>query len=262
MSKNCVFYFSGTGNSLKVAKDIAKEMQNCEIISMGNSKHYDLREEYETIGFVYPTYYRGEPKKVREFISKLNLENNPNAFYYAVTTCGKYEGNALIHIKHLLKRKNTTLHFAKKLDMFSNYVVAYEMRDTVAEETKQSQQDLRQIIKSIKNKANNKLSHTEPFQEIAYRLLIKFASNMDKNYNVSRDCTGCGICRAVCPVGNIDLDDKNRPFFKHHCEQCVACIQYCPTKAINYKDKTQSRRRYTHPDIKYSELAKMNKNDM
>jgi len=262
MSKNIIFYFSGTGNSLKVAKDIAMNMQNCEIISMGSLQYYELQAGYETIGFVYPTYYRGEPKKVREFILNLNLKNNLNTYYYAVTTCGRYEGNALIHIKHLLKRKHITLNYAKKINMFSNYVVAYDMRDTVEEQTKQSQIDLVQIIQSIKNKETNKLPITEPLQEIGYRILIKLTPKMDKNYNISNDCTRCGICKNVCPVDNIGLDDNNKPYFKHHCEQCLACLQYCPNKAINYKDKTQSRGRYTHPNIKYTELAKMNKNEI
>jgi flavodoxin len=113
MSKNIIFVFSGTENSLKVAKDIAKDLPDCEIVSMGSCEQYDLMGGYETIGFVYPTYYRGEPRKVREFITRLNLQNNKAAYYFAVTTCGRYEGNALIHIKHLLKRKNITLHYAK-----------------------------------------------------------------------------------------------------------------------------------------------------
>jgi len=258
MRKNIIFYFSGTGNSLQVAKGLAKEMQNCEIVSMGSSKQHDLQEGYETIGFVYPTYFRGEPLKVREFITKLNLKNNADSYYYAITTCGRYDGNALVHIKNLLKRKNVTLHYAKMLDMFSNYVVAYDMRDTAVEETKQSEKDLVPIIQSIKNKETNELPITEPFQEIAYRVLSKLAPNMDKNYNVSDACIGCGICKEVCPVGNIGLGEDNRPYFKHHCEQCVACIQYCPKQAINYKNKTQNRKRYTNPSIKYTELAKYN----
>jgi flavodoxin len=31
---NIIFYFSGTGNCLKVAKAIADELGNCEIVSM------------------------------------------------------------------------------------------------------------------------------------------------------------------------------------------------------------------------------------
>jgi ferredoxin len=258
MSKNIIFCFSGTGNSLKVAKDLAKEMQNCEIVSMGSSKAYHLQKGYETIGFVYPTYFRGEPLKVREFISNLNLKNNPDSYYYAITTCGKYDGNALVHIKNLLKRKNITLHYAKMLDMFSNYVVAYDMRDTIDEETKQSEKDLVPIIQSIINKETNESPVTEPFQEIAYRFLSKFAPNMDKNYNVSDACIGCGICEKVCPVGNIRLGEDHQPHFQHHCEQCVACIQYCPKQAINYKNKTQNRKRYTNPSIKYTDLEKLN----
>jgi len=52
---NIVFYFSGTGNSLKVAKNLAKELDDCEIISM--SKTYNLAKEYDRIGFVYPVYF-------------------------------------------------------------------------------------------------------------------------------------------------------------------------------------------------------------
>ena len=50
-----IFYFSGTGNSLKVAEDIAKQMQDCEVISMGSSKLYELETGYETKGldFLY-----------------------------------------------------------------------------------------------------------------------------------------------------------------------------------------------------------------
>jgi flavodoxin len=52
--ENIVFYFSGTGNSLKVAKTLAKELGNCEIVSMAGVGKYSLTKQYDTIGFVYP----------------------------------------------------------------------------------------------------------------------------------------------------------------------------------------------------------------
>jgi MinD superfamily P-loop ATPase len=110
----------------------------------------------------------------------------------------------------------------------------------------------------IKNRKINKVTCIEPLQEIAYRSLIEFVPGMDQFYSISDDCTKCGICEKVCPVNNIGLDEAGHPYFNHHCEQCVACIQFCPKKAINYKDKTQNRKRYTHPAIKYMELAKLN----
>ena len=68
---NVVFYFSGTGNCLKVAKSIANELGNTEIISMAKSGNYFLKKQYDTIGFIYPTYFWGLPKKVIEFVSGL-----------------------------------------------------------------------------------------------------------------------------------------------------------------------------------------------
>lgn len=256
--KNIIFVFTGTGNSLKVAKDLAAELGDCGIVSMGNKRHSDLIGGYETVGFVLPTYYRGEPRSVTEFIKRLNLSHNENAYYYAVATTGKYDGNTLCHVKKLLKKKGITLHYGKALDMFSNYVIAYDMRDTVAVETKQSDIDLKPILSAVKNKETNQVPGIEPLQEIVYRVLINFPPKMDKNYNISDDCVKCGICAKVCPVDNIGIDTDGRPFFKHHCEQCVACIQFCPKKAINYKDKTQNRKRYTHPAIKYTDLAELN----
>jgi flavodoxin len=90
---NIVFYFSGTGNSLKVAKTIANELENTEIISMAKPGNYSLKKQYDTIGFIYPTYFWGLPKKVIEFVSNLDFGNNKNAYYYAIATyggeCGK-----------------------------------------------------------------------------------------------------------------------------------------------------------------------------
>jgi ferredoxin len=257
MRKHVVFFFTGTGNSLKVSKDIASALGDCELLRMGAWTQFDLAAGYETIGFVFPTYYRGIPKRVREFVSRLNLQHNKNAYYYAVTTMGRYDGNALRQIMALLKRKGIALHYAKALDMYSNYVISYDMRETVDEEAKQSEIDFQPILRDIMDRKTNQVPRLKLLQELAYRALIQFAPEMDKFYSVSGDCIHCGICEAVCPVGNIFLDGKGRPQFQHHCEQCVACIQFCPKKAINYKDKTQGRRRYKNPEITYTELAEL-----
>jgi ferredoxin len=73
-------------------------------------------------------------------------------------------------------------------------------------------------------------------------------SLITKGYNVNNSCIGCGICQKICPVKNIEIVNK-RPIFNNKCEQCLACIQYCPQQAINYKDKTQERKRYKNPEI-------------
>jgi flavodoxin/formate hydrogenlyase subunit 6/NADH:ubiquinone oxidoreductase subunit I len=261
MRKNIIYVFTGTGNSLWAAKKISEELENCEIVSMGCHKEYTLTDEYDVIGFVYPTYYRGIPARVRDFVLQLDFQNNKNAYFFAVATCGSVNTacNATVQMRNLLKRKGITLSYAEKLDMFSNYIIMYNMRETVEEETQQSARDLEPIIDNIKKRTVDLTApRIKPFQQLMYKGFMHFIHHMDKHFNVSDACTHCGICQKVCSVNNIDLGQDNKPYFKHHCEHCLACIQHCPANAINYKDKTQNKKRYTHPDIPWKELAKLN----
>jgi MinD superfamily P-loop ATPase len=70
---------------------------------------------------------------------------------------------------------------------------------------------------------------------------------------VGESCNGCELCRKVCQVDNIRIED-GRPVWQHHCEQCLACIQWCPQEAIQVGTKTIGRTRYHHPEIKATDL--------
>jgi ferredoxin len=260
MGSNIIFVFTGTGNSLWAAKEIAKGLNNCELKSMGSDKNYSLPDGYDAVGFVYPTYAGGVPKRVKDFISRLDLQNNKDAYFFAVATCGRIARaqNTITQLRHFLKRKGIILNYGERLDMFSNYVVGYEMRDTVQEEARQSAVDIKPMIESIKNHRTNKGNTVPTLRQFESLGFMHIVPKMDKNFNISDACVKCGICKKVCPVNNISVDAESKPCFMHHCEHCLACIQNCPTKAINYKDKTQNRKRYIHPDISWKELAELN----
>lgn len=51
---------------------------------------------------------------------------------------------------------------------------------------------------------------------------------------VSSNCTKCGLCAGICPVGAIDI--KNiRKTDKNKCISCTACIAVCPSGARAFK---------------------------
>jgi len=253
---NIVFYFSGTGNSLKATKSLAKELDNCEIISM--TKPYNLTKEYDSIGFVYPVYFWGLPKRVIEFIQNMNFDNNKNTYYYAIATYGGLAGNAVYQLYELLFNKHKIkLNYGRTLRMFANYVVAYNMSDKIEKITASSNKKLVTIINSIKMKKSNKINKLTKIFNSINKNFVEKVSNMDNNFTVNNNCINCGICEKVCPVKNIEIVEK-KPQYKHHCEQCVACIQFCPQRAINYSNVTQNRRRYTNPEINYNELYEYN----
>lgn len=56
--------------------------------------------------------------------------------------------------------------------------------------------------------------------------------------NVSK-CTGCGMCREVCPHNVFSLEnDKSKIRDKDACIECGACAKNCPCDAISVKKGT------------------------
>lgn len=256
MSKHIIFVFSGTGNSLWAARQIARELGDCQLISMGIDSQDKLLKNCETIGFVYPTYVGGVPKQVKRFILKTDFSGNEGAYFYGVATCGKISRaeNAIAQLSYILKQKKLRLHYGECLSMFSNYVVRYDMSDTAEQDARKAASDIIPIIEKIKGRQSSKMNPMTS-RHVMWMGFMLIAPRLDRNFNVSDACVKCGICRKVCPVNNISMNHASKPCFNHHCEHCLACIQNCPTRAINYKDVTQSRKRYTHPDISWKDLA-------
>ena len=76
---------------------------------------------------------------------------------------------------------------------------------------------------------------------------------MDKSFWVDEKCNACAICRSICPCGNIALE-AGKPVWLHHCEQCLACIQWCPREAIQFGKKTPRYERYHHPEVTLQDM--------
>ena len=255
LSKNIIFYFSGTGNCLKLSKDIAKELPDCEIVSMAKHESYTLNGEYECVGFVYPTYFSGIPIKVNRFLSNFNFPENKVPYIFVIASCGAFAGNALAQVSDLLKQRGQKPDYGNKIKMVSNYVIAYDVGKNVDKKTKKSDAATLSIIEDIQMKKIKPIGRINSLLRMYYNRQVKIIPTTDKDYTVSDDCVSCAICKEICPVNNIELT-AGKPVFKHYCEQCMACIQYCPNRAINYKNKTQKRGRYTNPDVSYKELNK------
>ena len=61
-------------------------------------------------------------------------------------------------------------------------------------------------------------------------------------------CIGCGKCEKLCPLNNITLQNA-RPVWGSNCTQCMACICYCPTRAIEYGKKSAGKPRYHFEEL-------------
>lgn len=176
-------------------------------------------------------------------------------YLFAVATCAGFDGNAIPQANALFKEKECSLNYGAKIRMFANAVTNYDMNSKVDQITRKSDERAKPVIRDIVNK---KARRIPSIKQLLYRSYLKFISEIpttDEKYYVNDECISCGICKSVCPAKNITLED-GKPVFHHQCERCLACIQHCPKRAINYGDKTQSRRRYTHPQIGHKKIVK------
>lgn len=60
-----IYYFSGSGNSYKIAKNISERLGNAKLIRISSeSMHLAVDNNYKKIGIVFPVYYFSLPKMV------------------------------------------------------------------------------------------------------------------------------------------------------------------------------------------------------
>ena len=249
-----IFYNTSTGNSLYVAKIIKENFKECELVSMSKAlKENKLEICEDIIGFIYPIHCSGLPIVVNEFISKLKI--NQDAYIFAIGVTGGGGANtSFIQINKLLK-SNVKISSYCTLRYISNYIRAGRNPTKVrAEETiKENESKIVDFIESIKRRDTKEINFKAGIGNLTYKIWKDFYRNKDKNFNVNEKCISCNMCKKVCPVDNILMED-NRPKWLGKCTDCMACINICPKEAINIGKSTIKKNRYLNPYIKKEEL--------
>lgn len=262
--KNVIYYFTGTGNSLAAARQIASRVGDCEIESIaervakmneGGASAIGTDASAERIGFAFPVYYYGLPSIVNGFFASLRVSGNP--YLFCVATRGGSSGyGAFAQVSGHLKKRGNRLDAGFSVLMPENYPVLYNPTDLDA-----SKRMLEEAAKEIDGIAKS-VAAKRPFREgwqnpLAAALVSKpvnawFARSIRasyKKFSVSPVCVSCGKCAVACGVRNISLEG-GKPVWHDHCEQCYGCYNVCPVHAIDFGKVTQGKRQYLHPILK------------
>lgn len=252
-----IFYFSGTGNSLHVAKTIAQR-QNEELIFIpkefedkDNDFHYNIKKD-EIMALVFPVYAWGPPEMVTIFIEKLQISGE-KPYLTLILTCGQDEGETTHLVKELLEEKGLKLDSAFTLTMPNNYIIGADVDspEEITQKLERADQKLIEINATLKNKVKG-VFHTKPgtMAALKSKLVNPFFTSQargTRKFFATDACTRCGLCVEVCPVHTITLEDK--PVWGNECTRCLACLNRCPEEAIQYGKGTKNRGRYVHPDL-------------
>ena len=273
--KAAIYYFSGTGNSLVVARDIAEKTNGKLIPIVSVMKEESIETDADMIGIIFPVHFsaiKGVPNIVQRFAHK--LKNINSKYIFAVCTCGGFSASTLENLRKIIQSKGGELAAGFTVQMPSNI-------EEVPVEEKQKlfanwKNRLEYIFKYINTQNRNvfetmglplkillvpiffyyKTKTIKFFKEISkspdssFNQLIWLS---DKRFYTDDNCEGCGTCSRVCPVNNIKIIDE-KPEWQHHCEICFACLNWCPNGAI-HGEWMSNEVRYHHPDIGVSDMV-------
>lgn len=235
--KRVVLYFTGTGNCLYVARQLAgKEGEILSIPQLMRKKQFEI--EADEIGLVYPIYGHMPPYMVREFIKKAQLKAE---YKFAVLTYGMRKCNAVEIWDGISRKAGNVFDYIGTIVMVDNWLPNFDMNDQMKID-KHIPENLAKITSDLSNRRrwHEPVTQEEREQHEGFMSLsgldpeVGFLMKADRSFRVTDDCIHCGICTYVCPRGNYELTGQGVKM-QGDCEFCFACIQNCPQRAIQFK---------------------------
>lgn len=231
-----IYYFSGTGDSLRAARIIAQKIGGAKLFSMRSDPADVPAEKAEIIGFVYPVYEWDVPKTVRAFVSQLTI--NPQVYIFMAVTYIAIHGRCFETVDSILREKGSYLHYGKALRCVASQCIAYEPFPPAKIMVPVADRNAQRIGKEIADRKRRKYPAMSPVSKWLYpKMMTPFLNiqqEYDKGFYTSDVCIGCEVCRKICPCKNITFLGK-RPVWNHTREGCNACVAYCPTKAVQFQ---------------------------
>ena len=243
-----ILYFTGTGNSRYIAHKIASATGE-DIVSINEKIKEKDKSSVKTDGrliFITPTYAWRIPKVVENWISEVDFHGAEKAWF--VMNCGSEIGNAEKYNARLCADKGFTYMGTAQVVMPENYIAMFDAPGEA--EAKEIIAKADPVIDSIPEILKAGKSFPPPRNNMYDRFMSRIVNPLFYTFSVKTNafkadekCVGCGRCVKLCPLNNIRLEN-GRPIWGKDCTHCMACISYCPTKAIEYGKKSVGKPRY------------------
>lgn len=218
--KRIILYFTATGNSLYVARQLADE-----------------------IGIVYPSYGQMPPNMVRRFIQKARLKA---AYKFAVLTYGNMQFVAAGIWDELSRKSGNAFDYITSILMVDNWLPNFDMNEQIKID-KHIPESLERITADIAARKHEIPSTEERARQLFDRFIrdrgldpeVGYLMHSEDYFVVTDACIGCAVCTEVCPRGNYELTSTGVKT-EGDCDFCFACIQNCPQKAIKFAELPDS----------------------
>lgn len=236
-NKRLIFYFTGTGNCLYIARQLAgADTELLSIPQMVKQGKYEF--EADEIGIVYPIYGHMPPYMVRQFIQQAQLRAG---YKFAVLTYGARKCDAVEIWDRISRKAGNAFDYIATIVMVDNWLPNFDMNEQIKMD-KHIPENLQKITADINGQRHWHEPVTEEERQMHRGFLavsgldpeVGFLMKSEKCFTVTDACIDCGICTYVCPRGNYELTPGGVKM-SGDCEFCFACIQNCPQRAIQFR---------------------------
>lgn len=250
-----IIYFSGNGNSEHVARQLAKNLGERDVLRLDKtifqSQRIEVPDGDTRLVWVFPVYAWGIPPVVEKFMKVVEI-TFPGIEQYMVATCGDDTGNIDRQWRRILHRRGMIPRGCWSVTMPNTYVTmkGFDVDPKELEQKKLSQAEPRivHIAKQIaagEEKTDILRGRFAWLKSGVIRPWFRRFAMSPKPFHVSDACTGCGTCARCCPMHNITLDSTSRkPSWGGDCAFCLGCYNRCPAGAIGYGKKTKGKHQY------------------
>jgi len=262
-----ICYFSGTGNSLAVARDLAGKLDAKLTPVVSTMDHESVNIEADAVGFVFPLYDFKPPTVVEDFVRK--LEDIDSKYLFAVCTYGIASAQSLQHLAKVIESCGGQLSAGFAVGMPHSGIGSGRVTKAQQEGMFEKWKDrLEEVCDSISRKEEGKIESSHllfdffqpriismvPFL-LKFLKQVLFKGTQSLAFTSSKDCNGCGICERICPLNNIEMVD-DKPVWSDNCVSCFACLNWCPQEAIGLGGFDANIKNYHHPEVKISDMLR------